>query len=295
MYCCELLDRSKQAYYKKLKRDQEYLFRVMRIVDAVKQIRQMDPGIGYYKLWLMSKRMFLCDWVPGRDAFLQLMRDFQLMQKRPKPRHTTNSNHRFRMYKNLIRGFVPTHPNQLWVSDITYIDLVDDCCYLHLVTDAYSHKIVGWCLSDTLEAEHTLEALRMAISQATADELRGLIHHSDRGVQYCCNAYTDELKKYGIKISMTEDYKPTDNAIAERVNGILKTEVIYHEKRFKTYQDALERISGFIAFYNDTRPHSSIGMKTPSEVHQEQGPQRIMWKTAKEFSGAVCPLPQGTP
>ena len=240
----------------------------MRIVDAVKQIRQMDPGIGYYKLWLMSKRMFLCDWVPGRDAFLQLMRDFQLMQKRPKPRHTTNSNHRFRMYKNLIRCFVPTRPNQLWV---------------------------GWCLSDTLEAEHTLEALRMAISQATADELRGLIHHSDRGVQYCCNAYTDELKKYGIKISMTEDYKPTDNAIAERVNGILKTEVIYHEKRFKTYQDALERISGFIAFYNDTRPHSSIGMKTPSEVHQEQGPQRIMWKTAKELSGAVCPLPQGTP
>ena len=94
---------------------------------------------------------------------------------------------------------------------------------------------------------------------------------------------------------MTEDYKPTDNAIAERVNGILKTEVIYRERRFKTYQDALERISGFIAFYNDTRPHSSIGMKTPSEAHQEQGPQRIMWKPAGTLSGAVCPLPQGTP
>ena len=295
MYCCELLDRSKQAYYKKQKRDQEYLFRVMRIVDAVKQIRQMDPGIGYYKLWLMSKRMFLCDWVPGRDAFLQLMRDFQLMQKRPKPRHTTNSNHRYHRYKNLIRGFVPTRPNQLWVSDITYIDLVDGCCYLHLVTDAYSRKIVGWCLSDTLEAEYTLEALRMAISQATADELKGLIHHSDRGVQYCCNDYTDELKKYGISISMTEDYKPTDNAIAERVNGTLKTEVIYREKRFKTYQDALERISGFMVFYNETRPHSSIGMKTPSEAHNEQGPQRIMWKPAGTLSGAVCPLPQGTP
>ena len=252
----------------------------MRIVDAVKQIRQMDPGIGYYKLWLMSKRMFLCDWVPGRDAFLQLLRDFQLTQKRPKPRHTTNSNHRYHKYKNLIRGFVPTRPNQLWVSDITYIDMVDDCCYLHLVTDVYSHKIVGWCLSETLEAEHTLEALRMAVSQATADELKGLIHHSDR---------------YGIKISMTEDYKPTDNAIAERVNGILKTEVIYREKRFKTYQDALERISGFIAFYNNTRPHSSIGMKTPTEAHQEQGPQRIMWKPAGGLSGAVCPLPLGTP
>ena len=245
----------------------------MRIVDAVKVIREQDPGIGYYKLWLMMNRMFLCGWVPGRDSFLRLLRNFHLMQKRPKPRHTTNSNHRYRRYKNLIRGFVPTRANQLWVSDITYIDLVDDCCYLHLVT----------------------EALRMAIGQATADELKGLIHHSDRGVQYCCNAYTDELKKYGIRISMTEDYKPTDNAIAERVNGILKTEVIYRERRFKTYQDALERISGFILFYNDTRPHYSIGMKTPSEVHTQTGPQKVMWKYAERLSGAVCPLPQGTP
>ena len=253
--------------------------RVGRIIDAVRQIRQMDPGIGYYKLWLMTKRMFGCDRVPGRDAFLSLLRDFQLMQRRPRPRHTTNSNHRYRKYRNLIRGFVPTRPNELWVSDITYIDLVDGCCYLHLVTDAYSHKIVGWCLSETLEAEHTMEALGMAVSQATADELRGLIHHSDRGVQYCCNAYTDELKKYGIRISMTEDYRPTDNAIAERVNGILKTEVIYRERRFKSLQDARERIASFIGFYNDLRPHASIGMKAPSEAHMENGPQRCTWKT----------------
>ena len=229
----------------------------MRIVDAVRQIRQMDPGIGYYKLWLMMKRMFLCGWVPGRDAFLRLLRDFQLMQKRPKPRHTTNSNHRYRRYKNLIRGFVPTRANRLWVSDITYIDL--------------------WCLSDTLEAEYTLEALRMAIAQATADELKGLIHHSDRGVQYCCNAYTDELRKYGIRISMTEDYKPTDNAIAERVNGILKTEVIYRERRFKSIDDARKRIASFISFYNDQRPHASIGMKVPSVAHTEQGMQQRLW------------------
>ena len=253
--------------------------RVGRIIDAVRQIRQMDPGIGYYKLWLMMKRMFGCDRVPGRDAFLKLLRDFHLMQRRPRPRHTTNSNHRYRKYRNLIRGFVPTRPNELWVSDITYIDLVDSCCYLHLVTDAYSHKIVGWCLSETLEAEHTMEALGMAVSQATADELRGLIHHSDRGVQYCCNAYTDELKKYGIRISMTEDYRPTDNAIAERVNGILKTEVIYRERRFKSLQDARERIASFIVFYNDLRPHASIGMKAPSEAHMENGPQRCTWKT----------------
>ena len=170
---------------------------------------------------------------------------------------------------------------------------MDGCCYLHLVTDAYSHKLVGWWLSDTLEAEYTLEALRMAIGQATADELKGLIHHSDRGVQYCCNAYTDELKKYGIKISMTEDYKPTDNAIAERVNGTLKTEVVYREMRFKSRQDALLRIADFIRFYNEQRPHYSIGLKVPSDVHQEEGPQKNMWK--KELSGAVGPLPQGTP
>ena len=237
----------------------------------------MDPGIGYLKLWLMMKRMFHQDWVPGRDAFLGLLRDFRLMQGRPKPRHTTNSNHRYRKYKNLIRGFVPTRPNELWVSDITYIDLADGCCYLHLVTDAYSRKIVGWCLSDTLEAEHTLEALRMAVSQATADELRRLIHHSDRGVQYCSAAYTDELKKYGVRISMTEDYKPTDNAIAERVNGTLKTEVVYRERRFKNISDARERIASFIAFYNDSRPHASIGMKPPSQAHRENGLQQRVW------------------
>jgi len=247
------------------------VLRVGRVIDAVRQIREMDPGIGYLKLWLMTKRMFQRDWVPGRDAFLGLLRDSRLMQSRPKPRHTTNSNHRYHKYKNLIRGFVPTRRNQLWVSDITYIDLADGCCYLHLVTDAYSRKIVGWCLSDTLAA------LRMAIGQATADEMAGLIHHSDRGVQYCCNAYTDELGKYGIRISMTEDYKPTDNAIAERVNGILKTEVVYRERRFKTIGDARERISGFIGFYNDRRPHASIGMKAPSQAHQEHGIQQRMW------------------
>lgn len=251
----------------------------MRITDSVTEIRKLDPGIGYYKLWLMLKRMYDDNWIPGRDAFLKILRDFHLLQQRPKPRHTTNSNHRYHKYKNLIKGYVPTAPNRLWVSDITYIDLVDGCCYLHLVTDVYSHKIVGWCLSETLEAVHTVNALQMAIEQASADELMHLIHHSDRGVQYCCNAYTDLLKHYGINISMTEDYKPTDNAIAERVNGILKTEVIYREHRYKTIEDARERISGFIAFYNGKRPHSSIGYKVPNEVHQQTGLQEQMWRS----------------
>jgi hypothetical protein len=220
----------------------------------------------------MMKDMFQNDWVPGRDAFRSIMREHKLLLPAPKPRHTTNSNHRFHKYRNLIRGFIPTAANQLWVSDITYIDLVGDCCYLHLVTDAYSRKIVGWKLADTLEADNTLEALRMAISQATADELRGLIHHSDRGVQYCCNAYTEELKKFGVRISMTEDYKPTDNAIAERVNGILKTEVIYRERRFKTIDDARERISSFISFYKHFVSDKAFQVKSLNKTVTFVGP-----------------------
>lgn len=256
----------------------EVIKRQVRIIDAVVEIRKMDPGIGYYKLWLMIKRMFQNDWVPGRDAFLNILRENDLMLPRPRPRHTTNSNHRFRKWKNLIRGFIPTAPNQLWVSDITYIDLADGCCYLHLVTDAYSRKIVGWQLSETLEALHTQEALQKAIDQATEEEMNHLVHHSDRGVQYCCNEYIRQLQKHGIRISMTEDYKPTDNAIAERVNGILKTEVIYRERRFKTFKDAYDRIAGFIRFYNENRPHRSIGYKVPSQAHKESGIQKQTWK-----------------
>ena len=163
------------------------------------------------------------------------------------------------------------------MSDITYIDTLDGCCYLHLVTDAYSRKIVGWCLSETLHAAHTVKALLMAIDATGKGTLEGLIHHSDRGVQYCCDEYVNLLTDYHINISMTEDYNPTDNAIAERVNGTLKTEVIYREQRFTGFDDAGRRIASFIDFYNDKRPHSSIGMKVPSQAHQESGEQRKCW------------------
>ena len=251
--------------------------RVNRIIDTVSEIRRQDPGIGGYKLWLMTKHMFRHDWVPGRDQFLTLLHTFGYTLRRPRPRRTTNSNHRYHKYKNLIRGFVPTEPNKLWVSDITYIDTLDGCCYLHLVTDAYSRKIVGWCLSETLHAAHTVKALLMAIDATGKGTLEGLIHHSDRGVQYCCDEYVNLLTDYHISISMTEDYNPTDNAIAERVNGTLKTEVIYREQRFTGFDDAGRRIASFIDFYNDKRPHSSIGMKVPSQAHQESGEQRKCW------------------
>ena len=279
MAACELLGRSRQAYYKKKTDEAEKLAREVRIVDAVREIRGMDPGIGGVKLWLMLCVMFNTGWMPGRDAFLNLLRRHRLMQKPRRSRSTTNSNHRFHKWKNLIRGFTPTAANQLWVSDITYIELACGCCYLHLVTDAYSKKIVGWCLADSLSAVSTLRALRMAIGQAGGGDLSGLIHHSDRGVQYCCDLYVEELQRHGILISMTEDYKPTDNAIAERVNGTIKHESVYRQERcFKTYEEALEQIGRFIQFYNCRRPHYSIGLQTPDTVHEQRGEQRKMWK-----------------
>ena len=254
----------------------------VKILEAVREVREIDHGIGGVKLWLMVSDMFVSGWVPGRDAFLELLRRNRLMQKPRRTRSTTNSNHRYHKWKNLIKGFVPTAANQLWVSDITYINLTGGCCYLHLVTDAYSKKIIGWCLAESLAAVFTLRALRMAISQAGGGDLSGLIHHSDRGVQYCCDMYVEELQKHGIQISMTEDYKPTDNAIAERVNGILKGESIYrHEHRFQSFMAAQRHIESFITFYNSRRPHMSIGNQTPDSVHRQQGEQTRMWKTKK--------------
>lgn len=224
------------------------------------------------------QQLFKDDWVPGRDSFFALLKDYNLNLPRPKPRHTTNSNHRFRKYSNQIKGFVPTAPNQLWVSDITYIDMEIGNCYLHLVTDAYSHKIVGWYVSDSLESKHTITALMQAIQDTGSEDLSGLIHHSDRGSQYCCDAYVALLNKYHITISMTEDYKPTDNAVAERINGILKTEVLYRSARPRTLAEARKQIGGAITFYNVRRPHMSIDYQTPNEVHEQSGMQMRRWK-----------------
>ncbi len=199
-------------------------------------------------------------------------------------RHTTtNSNHHYRKWKNRIKGILPSSANQLWEADITHIPTAHEMCYLHLITDAYSHKIVGWHLADTLAASATLVALETAIQQAIAlkgsQSLKGLIHHSGRGVQYCCNDYVAKQQQHNITISMTEDYKPTDNAIAERINGVLKNEVIYRKPPFSDREESHNDIARFISFYNYRRPHMSIDYKTPEQAHGEQGEQRKRWKT----------------
>ena len=280
---CRLLGHCRQAFYQSKVDIAKEVECERRVLASVRAIRTEDPRIGGYKLWLMLIGMYGREHVPGRDRFFVMLRRRGLMLPKPKPRHTTNSNHRYRKWKNLIKDFTPMEANRLWVADITYIALADgDVCYLHLITDAYSRKIVGWALADTLKATVSMQALQMAIDQAAAmrgsDTLAGLIHHSDRGVQYCCDAYVSMLKKHGIAISMTEDYKPTDNAIAERFNGILKVESVYPQKQLPTLEHAQRLIPRFINFYNNARPHMSIGYKMPAVAHMEQGEQKKMWK-----------------
>ena len=277
-----LFGHCRQAFYQSKADIEQEVEHERKVIEAVREIREEDPGIGGYKLWLMLISMFGRDFVPGRDRFFVILRRRGLMLPKPKPRHTTNSNHRYHKWKNLIKGIVPTAANQLWAADITYIALPGgDVCYLHLITDAYSHKIVGWALADTLKAAITMQALRMAIGQAVAmcgcETLKGLVHHSDRGVQYCCDAYVAMLKAHGITISMCEDYKPTDNAIAERSNGIIKVESVYRT-RFSSFQHAYHVIERYIHFYNYRRPHMSIGYKVPAVAHLEHGAQKKMWK-----------------
>lgn len=283
---CRLFGRCRQAFYQSKADIASELERERIIIENVREICGEDPGIGGYKLWIMLCALFGSGFMPGRDSFYALLRRHHLMLSPRKVRHTTNSNHRYHKWKNLVKGVVPTAANQIWVADITYIDLANgNVCYLHLITDAYSRKIVGWVLADTLRAAITMQALEQAISQAVdmkGDEnLEGLIHHSDRGVQYCCDDYVAMLQAHGIAVSMTEDYNPTDNAIAERANGIIKVERIYNQRPFNDMEHARSVIGRYIHFYNYRRPHMSVGYKVPALVHLERGEQKKMWKKKK--------------
>lgn len=238
------------------------------VCDIVNDIREDAPGIGSYKLFLMFKDIYR-DKMIGRDKFYKLMQKHNLMLTPLRRRHTTNSNHNYHKYKNLIKGLKVVRPNRLWVADITYIDTDSGVCYLHLLTDAYTHEIIGWTVSDSLKAVNTIMALDMAIEQTDGADLSKLIHHSDRGSQYCCNAYIERLNEIKASISMTEDYKPTDNAIAERVNGIVKQEWLYKMKRPADLEDARKIIARIIEFYNNRRPHMSNKMMTPRQKREE--------------------------
>lgn len=263
-----MFGKTREGYYSvsKAKRNQLELTE-KKIVEQARQLRSEAPGIGAYKMFIILKAIFQ-DIMPGRDKFYNMMHKNRLMLKPKRKRHTTNSNHNYHKYKNLIKDLVVDRPNRLWVADITYIETDDGVVYLHLVTDAWTHEIIGWVLSDSLMAANTIAALEMGIEHAGGADLSFLIHHSDRGSQYCSNAYVGLLKSVKASISMTEDYKPTDNAIAERVNGIIKQEWLYRMKRPRDLEDARNIINDIIDFYNNKRPHMSNGMMTPKQKRE---------------------------
>ena len=236
------------------------------------------PKLGGRKLLELIKPRLPPELSIGRDSFFDFLRRHGLLVgKRRRRVKTTYSNHWLRKYPNLIKEFIPIRSSQLLVSDITYIETGAGFVYLNLITDAYSRKIVGWAIGETLEAKYTIEALRMALRQVPKGT-EGLIHHSDRGVQYCCGDYVKILNKYQVQISMTENGDPRENAVAERVNGILKDEWL-NQMKLKSVEDAIKEIKRIVQIYNNCRPHASLNMKTPEYAHSQSGEFKKHWKT----------------
>lgn len=213
----------------------------------------------------------------GRDAFFDLLRENGLLiRKKRRKTITTWSKHPYRKYRNLIKDFIPTAPNQLWVSDITYLKTESCFLYLSMITDAYSRKIIGYDLADNLESVNALYALQMAI-ESTGALPNPLIHHSDRGIQYCSHEYVNLLRHHHIQISMTENGDPLENAIAERINGIIKNEYLLHQT-IQNKQHAIQLVEQAINLYNHERPHLSCNMLPPEQIHQELQLPKKLWK-----------------
>jgi len=219
---CACFNLKRDAWYKYIKRDRQRQAEVEQVIRMVKTERKVQPRVGTRKLHsTLSDDFSEANLKIGRDRLFDILRAKNMLVKRKRAyAKTTNSYHHFHKYNNLIKELEITAPNQVWVADITYIRTVKGFCYLALITDLYSRKIVGHDLSDSLELGGCQRALKKALWHARP--AAGLIHHSDRGVQYCSHLYVNELKRKGIKISMTEENHCYENAVAERVNGILK-------------------------------------------------------------------------
>jgi putative transposase len=277
-YFCSLFGKSRQAWYEQIHSQSEQQLSETLILKLVSEIRRDLPHLGTRKLYhLLNGKLQGHHIKIGRDKLYELLgRHGYLLRYRRRKAYTTDSNHPYHKYPNLIRELMLSRANHLWVSDITYIRLHQGFCYLSIITDAYSRKIVGYCLHPTLSSQGAIEALLMALKQLTGR--RTLIHHSDRGIQYCCKDYVQLLEHYHIRISMTEKGDPYENAIAERVNGILKNEFELH-KTFSSLSEAQQTVDDAVRKYNHIRPHSSCDYLTPVMAHEQSGWLRKRWKT----------------
>lgn len=266
---CRLVGISRQAYYQGITRERQRTGREAMALQRVREERMSQPRLGTRKLHAMLKS----EWAEsgaclGRDALFDVLRRARMLVPNHRAYHkTTDSHHRFRRHPNLLNGalkLIPERPEEVWVADITYLPTQERFAYLSLVTDAYSRKIVGYHVHPTLQTEEVAVAFKNALKQRQST--LPLIHHSDRGIQYCSSLYQAIHAKHGITCSMTDGYDCYQNALAERVNGILKGEFLLNKP--KDIHEARQLVAESIQIYNQKRPHLSLKYKTPDAVHQ---------------------------
>ena len=259
---------NRQIYYRSTKRSRTSKNKAEQVVELVENIRMKMPKIGGRKLYFMLNEPLKTLKI-GRDKFFNILKANHLLITPKRSYHiTTNSHHRFRKHKNLVLDYQITKPNQVWVADITYIGNRKNPSYLSLITDAYSKKIVWHHVAENLTTEGSLLALKKAINTTELKEL-SLIHHSDRGLQYCSDEYQKNLEKNNIKCSMTQNSDPYENAVAERINGILKQE--FNIDKFDVETKIKRKIvEESIEIYNELRPHFSNHYLTPNQMHKQE-------------------------
>jgi transposase InsO family protein len=277
---CTLFGVTRQAYYKQRQYNDKLLLHQEIVLQMVEQLRKIPQWqrTGTDKLHRMLNPDFIKMGIKmGRVALNELLFENSLLvRKRRAKARTTDSYHHYRKYPNQIKGKLIDAPGMVWVSDITYLDATDRFAYLFLITDAYSRKIIGYSTQITLAATGAVEALQMATDQWIMVDNKRLIHHSDRGSQYCCHDYIAFLNKHTIDISMAEKGNPYENAIAERINGIVKQMGL--DRTFATFEDVEKAVVETINIYNNERLHSSIEYLTPSVAHTKTGELKKGWK-----------------
>jgi len=269
---CRLLGITRQAVYQRERRIDQRSLALAPVKDLVMDLRRFMPRLGGRKLYFLLKPTFEERGIKlGRDGFFDYLREHRLLVQ-PVKRYTktTHSRHWMKKHPNRLESEKINRAEQAFVSDITYVETEAGVHYLSLVTDAYSRKIMGYEVSDDMRAESVVKALRLAARQRKTH--RPLIHHSDRGLQYCSAIYQQEINRHGMTPSMTDGYDCYQNALAERVNGILKQEFLLY--RCRTLKELKGLVRESVDIYNRLRPHLSLGMKTPEQVHEKATSER---------------------
>jgi len=269
-----LLGITRQATYQRENRAKSRAIELAPVKAMVLEVRRFMPRLGGRKLYFLLKSKFIEQGINlGRDAFFRYLKNEHLLVK-PKRSYTktTFSEHWMKKHPNLLKDVEPLRPEEVFVSDITYVQSEQGVHYLSLVTDAYSRKIMGYELSDDMKATDVVKALEMTVNNRQYQT--NAIHHSDRGLQYCSQVYQVKLNENGITPSMTDGYDCYQNALAERINGILKQEFLLY--KCHDLDELKQLVDESILIYNEMRPHLSLGMRTPNQVHKKDQKQKLL-------------------